>query len=388
MTVARDPVLLSAADAPVLLREQRTTSGHKIGFATLNAEATLNAMSLEMIGLLAAQLASWAQDEEIVCVFLDGAGERAFAAGGDIQALYRSMVRNHQAGETVDAYAEDFFEAEYRLDHQLHTYTKPLVAWGNGIVMGGGLGVFSASTLRVVTQNARIAMPEITIGLFPDAGATRLLAGMARHRGLFLALTASHMNAGDALALGLATHFIDHAAKAEVVELLGDVAWRGQARHDGALLGERLAGLSTELAPPPSQLEAHDDAIFAALGDTGESLVEVAASLSQLAGTGEWIDRGLQTFSNGCPTSAGIIVEQMRRAPALNLAEGFGLELVLATHCARNTDFAEGIRALIIDKDNRPRWRFASVEAVDWSWVLAHFEPPWEENPLADLTQE
>ncbi len=223
MTADSGRVLLNDADAPVLLREQRTASGHKIGFAPLNAEATLNSLSLAMIRLLASQLARWAEDEETVCVLLDGAGERAFSAGGDIQALYRSMVRNHEAGEEVDPYAQTFFEAEYRLDHQLHTYPKPVLAWGSGIVMGGGLGLFSASTLRVVTQRARIAMPEITIGLFPDAGATRLLAGMARHQALFLALTASHMNAGDALRLGLATHFADHAAKPEVFEALTDI---------------------------------------------------------------------------------------------------------------------------------------------------------------------
>ncbi|MEE9254993.1 MAG: enoyl-CoA hydratase/isomerase family protein, partial [Pseudomonadales bacterium] len=125
--------------------------------------------------------------------------------------------------------------------------------------------------------------------------------------------------------------------------------------------------------------------IRTALGGERKSLCEIATSLSELAGAGPWIDRGLETFSNGCPTSAGIIVEQIRRAPALDLDEGFGLELVIATHCARNSDFAEGIRALIIDKDNRARWRFDSVEDVDWSWVLAHFEPPWDENPLADL---
>lgn len=385
MTLEADAVPLSDGDADVVMRELVTSSGHRIGRATLNAEATLNALSLEMIRTLGMQLRRWAADERIVCVFLEGAGARAFAAGGDIRALYGSMRRNHEAGERVDPYAEDFFEAEYRLDHQLHTFPKPVLAWGNGVVMGGGLGLFSASTLKIVTESTRIAMPEITIGLFPDAGATRLLAGMARHQALYLALTGSHMNAADALALGIATHFIDHGRKGEVLNLLREHDWRGQA-SDADALAPRLSELGATIPLPPSQIEMHDASLRAALGEADQNLTEVATSLSSLAGGGEWIDRGLETFSRGCPTTAGIIVEQIRRAPALDLAASFCLELVIATHCARNAEFAEGIRALIIDKDNRPRWRYASIDDVQWSWVLEHFEPPWAENPLADLT--
>lgn len=377
-------VLLNDVNSPVVLREQRTASQHKIGLATLNSEPTLNSLSLEMIGIISNQLDRWSEDEELVCVFLEGAGERAFAAGGDIQALYRAMTRSHEEARNVGAYAEEFFEAEYRLDHQLHTYPKPVLAWGNGVVMGGGLGVFSAAGIRVVTENSRIAMPEITIGLFPDAGATHLLGNLPRHQALFLALTASHMNAGDAMALELATHFVAQAKKSAVLEAMTHIEWLAQPRRDAELIGEQLNELVGVATLPASQMRAHDDIIRDALADCDEP-IEIGSALRGLAGSHPWIDRGLETFSRGCPTSAGIIVEQIRRAGQLDLEQGLRLELVIATHCARNTDFAEGIRALIIDKDNRPRWRFASLEELPWTWVLEHFEPPWRVNPLSDL---
>lgn len=385
MSDPRNGKLLNAPDASVVLREVRSDSGHKVGLATLNSEATLNSLSLEMIHLLAPQLDRWAEDDAIVCVFLDGAGERAFAAGGDIQALYRSMVKNHQAGRVVDFYAGDFFEAEYRLDHQLHIYPKPVVVWGTGIVMGGGLGIFSAADVRVVTASSRIAMPEITIGLFPDAGATHLLADLPRHQALFLALTGARMSAGDAMAIGLGTHLIEQAQKAAVLDALMDMEWLGVTERDNARLFERLGEFATSMGESASLLLGHDGTLSAALSGAQE-LEEIGAALMSLANFDPWVDRCLETFAEGCPTSAGIIVEQLRRATDLTLEESLRLELVIATHCARNTDFAEGIRARIIDKDNRPQWRFSSLEALPWDWVLGHFQPPWPENPLADLS--
>jgi enoyl-CoA hydratase/carnithine racemase len=180
---------LNAPDQPVLFYEHPTASGHVLAHAHLHVEATLNSLSLEMIGLLAPMLTAWAEREDVIALLFTGAGERAFCAGGDIQALYHAIVKNHAQGEVVDDYPYQFFEQEYRLDYQIHTFPKPVVAVGHGVVMGGGLGIFSAADYRLVTEKSRIAMPEVTIGLFPDAGKTWLLLIMAPHFATFLVVT-------------------------------------------------------------------------------------------------------------------------------------------------------------------------------------------------------
>lgn len=368
-------------EQPVLLFEHDAGSGHVVAEARLNSESTLNALSLPMIEILAPALRRWEQDDAVVAVLLTGSGSRAFSAGGDIQALYRAMIRNHEAGEVVEDYPFRFFEHEYRLDHQLHTWPKPLVAVGQGVVMGGGLGVFSGARYRVVTETSRIALPEVTIGLFPDAGATWLLRNMPQNVATFVALTGAHMNGADALASGIATHAIAAERRDAVLDALLQVAWRGEPGSDHERLQQALDAL-----PQPELPAASIDAVPAELTPEG-SVLEVVERVRALAGRSGWIDRGIDTMNRGCPTSVGIVVHQLRRAPALDLAGTFRLEMVVASHCAHHPDFAEGVRALLIDKDNAPRWRYPDVESLPEAYVAEHFEPPWSRNPLEDLEE-
>lgn len=368
------------AGAPLLLFEHRAASGHVVAEARLNSEATLNALSLPMIEILAPALERWSQDDAVAAVLLTGSGERAFSAGGDIQALYRAIVKNHQAGADVDPYPARFFEHEYRLDYRLHTFPKPVVSLGHGVIMGGGLGVFSGARYRVVTEKARVAMPEVTIGLFPDAGATWLLRGMPAHMATFLGMTGAHMNARDALDAGVATHRIAAAERQRLLPALQELSWQGGAA-DHALVEGCLDALQSG-ALPASQLEA----VPAELGPAGH-VGDAVERVRSLAGRSDWIDAAIATMNRGCPTSVGIVVEQLQRAPALTLGDSFRLEMVVATHCARHPDFAEGVRALIIDKDNSPAWRYGSLDELPEAYVLEHFEPPWPTNPLADLEE-
>ena len=214
--------------------------GH-IAVATLNVPATLNSLDLTMVDALAAALVQWRDDPAVAMVYLRGAGDRAFCAGGDIQALYRSCKANREAGRRVDSYAEDFFEREYRLDYVL-TFPKPVLCFGHGVVMGGGLGLLAASRFRVVTPKSRVAMPEITIGLFPDAGGTTLLSAMPGSLGLFLGLTGTHFRGGDARALGLGTHLIaDDAGPALEEALRGMTLPQGNNGEATLALGKALA---------------------------------------------------------------------------------------------------------------------------------------------------
>src|SRR5262249_40007780 len=240
MTAAQ---LLNQASDVVLLEERRTRSGYCIASATLNFEKTLNSLSLPMIEILAPQLARWAERSDVVAIALRGAGDRAFCAGGDIQALYRGMSRNHAEGREVDDYPRRFFEAEYRLDYAIHRCAKPVIAFGHGVVMGGGLGLFSASAYRLVTDRSRVARPEVTIGLFPDAGASWILRSLPAAYAAWLGMTGTHLQAADALHIGLATHSIAAGAWSQLVESMRSAGWTGSSEGDRACIERCLAAV-------------------------------------------------------------------------------------------------------------------------------------------------
>jgi len=223
--------------SPVLFEEIPCQNGKVIAVSTLNVEKTLNSLSLEMIDLLFLQLVQWREDDRVAFVVFQGAGDKAFCAGGDVQALYRSMV-DHPGGP--NPYAEAFFEREYRLDYLVHTYQKPLIAWGHGIVMGGGLGIFGGCSHRIGTEQSRIALPEITIGLFPDAGASVFLEKMPSHLSHFMGLTGCQINAQDALMVGLADHLVANSEKAAVLSALTEQDWGDTAAVNALKLTELL----------------------------------------------------------------------------------------------------------------------------------------------------
>jgi enoyl-CoA hydratase/carnithine racemase len=209
---------------PVLFEDLVAGNGARIGVTRLNAERSLNALSLEMIDLLAQRLAFWAADPGIAIVVLEGTGDKAFSAGADLHIMHATMIAHHASPERdyirANPYAAAFFGREYRLDYLIHTYPKPVLCWGHGIVMGGGVGLMSGASHRVLTHESRVAMPEITIGLFPDVGGSWLLERMPGATGLFLALTGARLQASDALFVKLADYCIGQSNKATVFERL------------------------------------------------------------------------------------------------------------------------------------------------------------------------
>ncbi len=364
--------------APVTFNTVPARGGYSIGHAELDVPETLNSLSLEMVRLLHPALDEWAANPDIAAVVITAAGDRAFCAGGDIQALYRAIEANHAADTVVNDYPFRFFEEEYRLDYAIHQFPKPVITVGHGIVMGGGLGIFGASEFRVVTEKSRLAVPEITIGLFPDAGGTWTLGRMPGHWASFLGLTGSQINAADALLVGLATHSVGHEDRGRVLAALSEVTFGGD-EQDSELVVEQLNRLTAETLP-----EAQINAVAEREVYFDDFQREIAATLA-LSGASDWVDKGLGNLNAGCPTTAGIVVEQLRRVPDLSLADSYRLELTVATHCATFGDFREGVRALLIDKDNAPEWRFGNLDNLEWEHVLAHFEDPWTAHPLADL---
>ncbi len=382
MNMAQTPL-----EVPVLFEERSGVDGKRIGIATLNVPRTLNGLSLEMTRLLDARLRAWADDAAIACVVLQGAGGKAFCAGGDLHGLYRSMRAYRDSGSddiTANTYAAAFFEEEYRLDHFIHTYPKPLLCWGHGIVMGGGIGLMSGASHRVVTERSKLAMPEITVGLFPDVGGSWLLSRVPRGAGLFLALTGAPLNASDAIYAGLADVCIESSQHDALLEALAALPWRGEAQADRDALSALLKGMAMKTAGGP--LQTHATLIEGLVaGRTLEAVVE-AINAAQ-SDDDPWLQTAQATLAAGAPGSARLAWKLQRRAASLSLADTFRLECIVALHVAAHDDFAEGIRALLIDKDRKPRWKPATLAHADARWAEAFFVSPWPAgaHPLADL---
>ena len=369
-------------EAPVLFDTVRTASGHAFGRVTLNNPAVLNALSLPMIDLLDPQLTAWADDPQIAGVVLDAVGDRAFCAGGDVVAVYRA-IRAAGPGR-VPQHASDFFEREYRLDFRIHTYPKPILCWGHGIVMGGGIGLLAGASHRVATPRTRLAMPEIGIGLYPDVAGSWFLPKMPGRSGLFLALTAAPLTASDARLAGLADMVLPHESLSGVLDAVAAERWQGARESDDARLTEVLARFATDDLPD-SNLTPHLDRIDAIIGDDG--LEEISPRLAALASDADpWLAHAGATFVKGSPTSAALSLEMQRRARALSLADVFRLEYQASVGCCVHHDFAEGVRALLVDKDRNPQWRPATLDEVSPDLIEAHLAPRFEgPHPLSDL---
>lgn len=369
--------------APVLFEERACADGHHIGLITLNAPKALNALSLEMIDAIYPQLLRWQDDDQVACVFLQGSGDRAFCAGGDIVHLYRSMV---EAGGGHNQHAEDFFTREYRLDYLLHTFAKPIICWGNGVVMGGGLGLMAGCSHRIVTETARIAMPEMAIGLYPDVGGTWFLNRMPDGTGLFLGLTGAHCNASDALALGWADHFLPQSEKDNLLQALCDHVWdQTDSRHSE--LSALLLELSTphRAEQPEGQVAHHRDVIRELT--SSDNLVDVVNAILSAPAQDTWFEKAQKALARGCPTTAHLVWRQLHGGRDLSLADVFRRELIMSVRCAQIGETQEGVRALLIEKDNQPKWAFTRVEDVPAEYVDGFFASPWPEDahPLRDL---
>lgn len=376
------------SESPVLFDTLTTASGHVFGRATLNAPASHNALSLAMVDLLDPQLAAWAADPRVAGVVLDAAGDKAFCAGGDVVSLAKEIRSLHasQPG-AVPAVASDFFEREYRLDHRIHTFPKPLLVWGQGIVMGGGIGLMAGASHRVVTPKTRLAMPEIGIGLYPDVGGSWFLPRLPGRAGAFLALTGAPLNAADALFAGMADFALRADDREALLAAIGAARWQGDTAADGAALShliETLAGEGVEL--PPSVLRTHLDRINAVIGH--DRLADIAPRLAALANDADpWLAHAGAAFAKGSPTSAALALELLRRCRHASLAEALRLEYQASVGCCAHHDFAEGVRALLIDKDKSPRWQPATLAELTPAWIDEHLAPRFAgPHPLADLT--
>jgi enoyl-CoA hydratase/carnithine racemase len=350
-----------------------------VGFVTLNRPAVLNALSDSMILEMHAQLRQWAQDASIYAVVVRGAGGKAFCAGGDVRTVHASFTPSSSAHR-------DFFASEYRLDYFIHRYPKAYVALMDGIVMGGGMGIAQGASLRVVTDRTRMAMPEVGIGFFPDVGASYFLSRLPGALGIYLGLSGAQIRAADALYAGLADVYLPHEALDSLDAALATLGW---SRDHSADMHGAVRALATVKLPEPAlaSLRAVIDAHFSR-SDIRTILQSLQSESS--AAYHDWARHTLKMMAARSPLMMAVTARQLERGVAMNLADCFRMELGMVLHCFEQGDFREGVRALLVDKDNAPCWNPARIEDVTEEMIAAFFLDTWagSNHPLADLETE
>jgi enoyl-CoA hydratase len=326
----------------------------RAGLITLNRPKALNALTLGMVDAMDAQLRAWRMDNAVELVVVRGAGERAFCAGGDIRALYDS-------GKAGTSYVIDFYAREYRLDTLIKRYPKPYIALINGIVMGGGVGVSVHGSARVCGEGTMFAMPETGIGLFPDVGGTYFLPRCPGRTGLYLALTGSRLDVMDSGYVGVATHVVPVASHEALLAALCD---------DG-LPVERVLSQHAVKSEAESKIEGLRPAIDKHFA--GNSVDEIIASLK--GDSSLFAEQTLKTLATKSPTSLRVTFEQIRQGAKLGFEECMKLEFRLTNRFMRGHDFYEGVRAVIIEKDNAPKWQPSDLAGVGDGVVAQYFAP-------------
>ena len=325
-----------------------------LGVATLNRPRVLNALTLEMVRALDRQMTAWEQDRSVRGVLLRGEG-RAFCAGGDVRAVHAS--RHHPPGP--GDYKTELFREEFQVMRRLHRFPKPWIALTHGITMGGGAGLSVNGSHCVASASTVFAMPEVFIGSFPDVGATRFLSRAPGKIGLFLALTGARADAADAMYLGLARHFVPQDRFDELTAALAK-----ESSPVDALLA-RFAG-----KPGASRLQALRPAIDRCF-DHGSVEAIVSALRNE---SGDWAKEALAAMERASPLSLELALRVMQQGAALDIEGALTLEYRAMMHVIAGPDFYEGVRAVLIDKDQKPQWQHATLADVSEAEVQRHFE--------------
>ena len=352
---------------------------HATGCITLDRPKALNSLSLEMVRTLTATLLAWQADPAIQAVVIRGSTEKAFCAGGDIRFFHAAGTSTPQGGSAL---LEDFFSEEYALNHLIHFYPKPFIALLDGIVMGGGMGIAQSgpqSRLRVVTERTKMAMPEVNIGLFPDVGGSFFLSRAPGQLGTYLGLTGAVIGAADALAAGLADVFVPGAELTRLQAL--------SAQFSGTALRQAIREFCAPFAhaadPATSNLTQHRDDIDRHFG--ANSVAEILHALTE--DNSDFAQQTLALMAQRSPLMMSVTLAQLRRGTALSVADCLRMERTMVRRAFEHGEVLEGVRAVVIDKDNQPKWQPATLSEVTAEMVDKMFAPAWPDaaHPLRDL---
>jgi enoyl-CoA hydratase len=329
--------------------------GHA-GIISLNRPSAIHALTLDMVHAMTAALLKWRTSKRVKCVIIDHAEGRGFCAGGDIAFLRNSALSDGGAS------GRKFFHDEYRLNHLLFTYPKPVIAFMDGVTMGGGVGISQPARFRIATENTRFAMPETGIGLFPDVGGGRYLSRLEGRVGPFLALTGARLDGAECHALTLATHYLSADSTGEAKRRLSE---EDPDRIDG------LLGTMAVIAPEAKILA---NIISINQHFASDRFENILASLE--SDSSDWAIKELATLRTKSPQTCKVALRQLAEGAAMDdFAENMRMEYRIAARVLSRSDFAEGVRAVIVDKDNAPKWDPATPRGVTDALLDEIFAP-------------
>ena len=351
----------------ILFTEYKKVDGSVLLEVQLNYPEKLNVLNQEMIFTLNKAVKNWNKREDLSAVFIHSAGEKAFSAGGDVVELYHRMSANKK--NPLDP-VKDFFKTEYETDYLLHQMDKPVVLWGNGIVMGGGMGLFMSASHSIATEQSLFAMPEVTIGFFPDVGASHFLTKAPNNLGKYVALTACRLNAKSLQYLDLSKWFFYHKDKQKVFNFLKENTFKDKKDFDFQF--QSFYKAPDFLKQQDCWIERFEKEILQCLAF--KNLNSFYDYLSQLDLPDKQWEQNRQNFMKGSPSSLAIIFEQFKRAKReTDLKALFEMETMIAFNISLRSDFKEGVRALLVDKTKDPQWNPAGVHQLNTEEVEQYF---------------
>lgn len=348
-----------------------------VGWITLNRPKVLNSLNTEMVESIYYKLEEWKHDEQIALVCIIGAGEKGLCAGGDIRELY-----DHRS-EGIEKHAERFFATEYQMDYDVWTFPKPVLAYMNGVVMGGGVGITMGASHRIVTEKTKWAMPEMNIGFFPDVGSSYFLNRLPDAVGKYLALTSSVISAGDLMELGFADYYVKQDDWPQIMQEVSEQKWTKENVQEDL---DKLLSTYAQTQYESSLLKKKKEKIDTHFSfNTVEEMVDSLEKASM--DKEDWENKTKELLLTKSPTSLKVTLKQQQKGAELSYPECLKMELDMAMNFMQYDDFYEGVRAVLVDKDQSPKWNPASLKEVSDENIAAFFQYDWKkgDHPLQNM---